>query len=256
MKSRRPNFNFLRPILFTGVFPCALAGAMLPAHALEFGEAELYYELNNSDGDLGIHGSIDGGPYIELEIHDGKELTIGRLTAQGALAKQGLTQFFFESAEPKFSELSPRKFFQRFPEGEYEIVAQTASGQFIEAEVQLSQLMAAPVGNITVAGVPAAARCTAPNLPVVSAAAPIVIDWDPVTFSHPSIGKRGPVQIAEYQFFIQREGVKLALELPPDVTSFEVPASIIAMGNDFKFEIIARTVSGNNTTIESCFLVQ
>ncbi|MGH8597462.1 MAG: hypothetical protein ACREXT_12460 [Gammaproteobacteria bacterium] len=40
------------------------------------------------------------------------------------------------------------------------------------------------------------------------------------------------------------------------MTVFEVPESIIAMGNDFKFEIIARTVTGNNTAIESCFLVE
>ena len=40
---------------------------------------------------------------------------------KGRLQKQGLTEFFFESAEPTFDELEPADFFKRFPEGEYEI---------------------------------------------------------------------------------------------------------------------------------------
>jgi hypothetical protein len=39
------------------------------------------------------------------------------------------------------------------------------------------------------------------------------------------------------------------------VTEFEVLADVIALGNEFKFEIIARTASGNNTAIENCFTV-
>jgi hypothetical protein len=40
------------------------------------------------------------------------------------------------------------------------------------------------------------------------------------------------------------------------VTQFQVLSDVIALGNEFKFEIIARTASGNNTAIESCFTVQ
>ena len=35
-------------------------------------EAELYFELNNTDGDLGIHGKIDGGPWTKIGIKDSK----------------------------------------------------------------------------------------------------------------------------------------------------------------------------------------
>ena len=48
----------------------------------------------------------------------------------------------------------------------------------------------------------------------------------------------------------------LSVDLPPDVTDFEVPPSITTKGGIFKFEIIARTMSGNNTAIESCFSVR
>jgi hypothetical protein len=33
-------------------------------------------------------------------------------------------------------------------------------------------------------------------------------------------------------------------------------AEVIDLGDEFKFEIIARTASGNNTAVENCFTVQ
>ena len=74
-----------------------------------------------------------------------------------------------------------------------------------------------------------------------------------MTSSHPEIGKSGPVQISRYQLFVERDKVKLSLDLPPTVTEFRVPASVIALGPQFKFEVIARTTTGNNTAVESCF---
>jgi hypothetical protein len=106
------------------------------------------------------------------------------------------------------------------------------------------------VSNITVSGVPAAENCDA-VLPVV--AAPVLIRWDPVTSSHPAVGKPGRVRIRTYQLFVERDGVKLRLDLPPTVTEFEVPTGITDLGTEFKFEIIARTTTNNNTAIDSCF---
>ena len=77
-----------------------------------------------------------------------------------------------------------------------------------------------------------------------------------MTTSHPEVGKAGPVTISLYQLFVERAGVKLSLDLPPTVTRFEIPTSITSLGRDFKFEIIARTSTGNNTAIESCFLMR
>ncbi|MGH9891317.1 MAG: hypothetical protein ACREA0_04915 [bacterium] len=230
------------------------AAAPATVGAAEFSEAELYFELNDTDGDLGIHSSIDGGAYSRLTITDPKDQTILKIRPRGRLARQGLTQLFFESAEPKFAELDPATFFRRFPEGAYGIRARSLEGEVLQATVALSQVLAAPVANITVSGVPAASNCDAVPLPSVSE--PVLIDWDPVTESHPTIGKSGPVEIVEYQFFVEREGVKLSVELPPTVTEFQVPSDVIALGNEFKFEIIARTASNNNTAIESCFTVQ
>jgi hypothetical protein len=91
-------------------------------------------------------------------------------------------------------------------------------------------------------------------LPVASR--PVVIDWDPVTHSHPEIGRTGPVTISRYQLFVERGSFKLSLDLPQHVTEFEVPMALTTPVEEYKFEIIARTSTGNNTAVESCFRVQ
>jgi hypothetical protein len=229
-------------------------GVGAPAiEALELDETELFFELNDTDGDLGIHASIDGGPYTKLEIEDSRGRTIFKVQARGRLKQQGLTQLFLESAEPSFDELAPEEFFRRFPEGTYEIEARRGKEEF-EAEVELSHVMAAPASNITINGVPAAEDCDADPLPSVSE--PIIIAWDPVTESHPEIGEPGPVEIDRYQFFVEQGDVKFAVDLPPTATDFEVPPEILALGGLFKFEIIARTAELNNTAVENCFVLE
>ena len=176
----------------------------LPAGAeeLELSEAELFFELNDTDGDPGIHASIDGGPYTELEIEDPRGRTIFEVEAKRRLRRQGLKQLFLESAEPDFDDLEPEDFFRRFPEGVYEIEIERGRRES-EAGVELSHVMAAPASNITVNGIPAAESCDAEELPVV--VAPVRVAWDPVTRSHPDIGRWGAVEIVRYQFFTEQD---------------------------------------------------
>jgi hypothetical protein len=232
------------------------AAAVVPAAPTslapqQFSQAELFLELNHTDGDLGLHAAIDGEVWTDLEIEGPGDRLLLDIVSRGRLRAHGLTQLAFESAEPSFDELDPAVVFRRFPEGVYEIEGRAHSGGTIESTAVLSHVLAAPVENVLVSGVPAAEHCDAPFLPIVSP--PVVIDWDPVTGSHPDIGKRGRVVISRYQFFVEREGVKLSVDLPPDVTEFEVPTGVTDLGKAFKFEIIARTTAGNNTAIESCF---
>ena len=204
-------------------------------------------------GDLGIHSSIDGPPWKKLTIKDPKKRTILEITPEGRLGRQGLTQLFIESAEPSFDELAPARFFRRFPEGAYVVRAPTLDGGQLRSTVRLSQVMAARPGNIVVNGVPSA-DCDVTPFPTVSA--PVIVDWDAVTTSHPEIGKSGPVEIVRYQFFVeqpQNSSFKVSVDLPPSETEFEIPAEILALSTDFKYEIIARTASGNNTAVEACF---
>jgi hypothetical protein len=239
--------------MLTAALLFGMAGRSAAQGSQTFSEAKIFLELNDTDGDLGLHSSIDGGPWTNLEI-EGPKGDLLSMTIEGPLQKQGMTQLFFESAEPSFDELDPAVFFRRFPEGRYEIEALGQDGGRLRSRPLLSHVLAAPPQNILVSGVPAAESCDATPLPKVSA--PVVITWDPVTQSHPEIGKSGPVKVARYQFFVERENVKLSLDLPPTVTEVEIPAGVTALGTDFKFEIIVTTDAGNNTAVESCFELQ
>ena len=91
------------------------AGQIDPAPA--FTEAEIFFELNDTDGDLGIHASIDGGPWTSLEIEGPHERRLLDIVSRGRLRAQGMTQLFFESAEPSFDELAPEDFSSSIPRG-------------------------------------------------------------------------------------------------------------------------------------------
>jgi hypothetical protein len=217
-----------------------------------FAQAELFVELNDTDGDLGLHAAIDGGTWTELEVDDSRDRSLLGIISAGRLRTQGLTQLAFESQEPAFDELSPAAFFRRFPEGAYEIEALAQGGGTFRSKVRLSHVLAAPVES-TVNGQPAA-PCDAAVLPVV--ASPVIVDWDPVTTPHPEIGKSGPVTISRYQFFVEQGDTKLSLDLLPTITEFEIPVSLTSAGGVWKFEIIARTSQNNNTAVEACFRME
>jgi hypothetical protein len=219
--------------------------------AIPFPVAQIFFELNHSAGDLGIHGEVDGGPWTALEVEGPGERLLLSLVSRGRLRAQGMTQLAFESAEPTFAELDPADFFRRFPEGLYEIEGRARDGGTLESTVRLSHVLAAPAGSITVNGLAAAENCEAPVLPEVES--PVRIDWEPVTRSHPEIGKRGPVSISRYQFFVELLGGKLSVDLAPTTTEHEVSLGAADRGRAVKFEIIARTETGNNTAVESCF---
>jgi hypothetical protein len=243
------------------VFPLVTAALLLASAAWSqtvraqqeqpFAEAQLFLELNDTDGDLGLHAVIDGEPWTSLTIEGPGERHLLDVVTSGRLRAHGLTELSFESAEPAFDELPPAAFFRRFPEGRYEIEARLQTGGELESTAVLSHVLAAPPDNVRVSNVPAAPSCDEEPLPAVSP--PVTISWEPVTQSHPEIGRRGRIRVVEYQLFVEGGGVNLGIDLPPTITQFKIPTAITDRGREFKFEIIVRTAAGNNTAVESCF---
>ncbi len=225
---------------------------------IPFAEANIYFELNDTDGDLGIHALIDGEPWKKLEIVDPRERMMLNIRVKGRLRRQGLTEIFFESAEPSFDDLAPEQFFRRFPEGEYEIEGITLEGDELERTAVITHLMPAPPDNIEVNGISMAEDCD--EGPVPSVSGPVTISWDPVTESHPDLGRTGEmIEVVKYQVVIEREEPTLliySIDLPPEMTSISVPEEFTDLGDEFKFEILVREASGNQTAVESCFEIR
>lgn len=249
-----PAFSLLTAALLLG--GAGASTSTVQTRSMPFPVADLFFELNDSDGDLGIHSEIDGGPWTTLDVDGPGDRNLLSIVSKSRLKAQGLTQLAFESAEPSFDELDPADFFRRFPEGQYEIKARLKGGGSLQSTVDLSHILAAPAGNLTVAGMPAAVNCDATPLPTIDLADTVLFDWDPVTESHPEIGKPGPVEISRYQFFVEVRGRKLSVDLLPTQTEYEAPFTAADRGERVKFEIIARTSTGNNTATETCFLLK
>ena len=146
--------------------------------------------------------------------------------------------------------------------GRYEISAVTLDDQEIEAISRVSHVMGARPGHITVNGLAAAADCDA-ELPVVTA--PVTVDWNPVTHSHPTIGTPNvSVNVEQYELIaeIERENrtpelLSFGVILPRGVTSFKIPTAFTNLSDgEVKYEIIVKLDNGNQTAVESCFEVE
>jgi len=243
---------------------------------IPFAEAHIFFELNNTDGDLGIHALIDGEPWKRLEIEDPNGRRMLKIKVKGRLHRQGLTEIFFESAEPSFDELPPEQFFRRFPEGTYEIEGITLEGDELESEVELTHTMPAPPVP-TVNGQSMAVQCDEDEEGYdatevqLNGNGSVTIAWAPVTLSHPDPNGAGagvqppiPVTIINYEVVVEVElevdGEEFtsvfSVVLPPDKTSVTIPSEFIALGEEFKYEVLAREESFNQTAIESCFVLE
>ncbi len=63
--------------------------------------------------------------------------------------------------------------------------------------------------------------------------------------------------MVKYQVVVEEEESEsiVSIDLPFDATEIDIPASFIALGYQFKFEILVKEESGNQTAVESCFVV-
>ena len=274
MKLHKPGLAALiavSVVLTLGAVAPGLAGDD-DENGIPFAEAELFFELNNTDGDLGIHALIDGDAWKKLQIEDLRERKMLKVRVSGRLRRQGLTEIFFESAEPTFDQLAPARFFRRFPAGEYEIEGLTLEGDELESEVELTHVMPAP--PVTgVNGEPEAQVCDDedPDFDAPEVSAPITVEWAEVTMSHDDAegggaGVQPPVEVEihNYEVVVEVEfeldgGEEFAsvfsIILPPGETSVTLPEELVGLGDEFKYEVLAREASFNQTATESCFLL-
>jgi len=240
-------------LLLTSTSPVILAN---DHDEIPFSVANVFFELNNTDGDLGIHALIDGEPWKKLIIADTMDRKMLNIRLTGRLKQQGLTELFFESAEPTFDELLPEEFFSRFPEGEYEVEGVTLEGVEMDSMSIVTHLMPAPP-NISVSGNPVPDDCDEDPGPAVTD--PYTVSWDPVSMSHPELGRKNePIDVVKYELVVEREEpdpLKFSIDLPPGVTSVQLPSGLANPGEEFKVEVLVREESGNQTATESCFQI-
>ena len=165
--SRRRDCQPRIVVLLGAMAALCLAAAVPPSWAVELDEAFLRIEINATDGDVGFHGKFDGEPSKIMKIKKPNGGVLYIVTAHGALNKQGLTESFFESAEPTCAEQPLAEFLKRFPEGTYTFQGKTNDGENLEGEAFLSHAL------------PAAPNISGFDGSAFAPGAPVVITWAP-----------------------------------------------------------------------------
>ena len=93
----------------------------------------------------------------------------------------------------------------------------------------------------------------------------VTIAWPAVTMSHPDLGTDPPIYVVIHNYEVVVE-VELEIDgeeftsvmhvvLPPGVREMTIPAQFIDQGEEFKYEVLAREESFNQTAVESCFVL-
>ena len=103
-------------------------GASVP-----FADVELFFEFNSTDNDLGLQLFLDSDGWKRVRVLDPGKNEIVLMQAEGKLARLGITELRFESAEP-----SPEEVLALFPPGKYRFRGRSVEGDQLASNVILS----------------------------------------------------------------------------------------------------------------------
>ena len=116
-------------------FTLTMATALIATHvpttvvAEELDEAEIFIEINDTDGDAGIQIFLDAEGWKRMKVFGPDGRRVLRVAATRGVGMQGITELFLESAEPSFDEQSLEEFMALFPEGTYTFSGKTTEGE-------------------------------------------------------------------------------------------------------------------------------
>ena len=209
-----------------------------PKKIIPFTDARLRIEVNATDGDSGLHALLDAEGWQYVKIYDPKGRLVFHVAGGGGVRKTGLTELFFESAEPGFEELPLEEFLKRFPAGPYRCVGRTIKGDTLFSIATLTHAL--PCAPVLLS--PPEGSAQDPNNTVVQ--------WAPVP---DPAGSR----IVRYEVLIVEDGSVpkrvLSAVIPATHTSMTIPAAFLTPNSSYKWEILAIEAGGNQTLSEASF---
>jgi hypothetical protein len=205
------------------------------AEEVSFEIAKIYWEYNASANDLGVHVSLDAEDWRRLKIVKPDGRTIFNVEGRGAYQDLGMTELFFEGAEPSLADFPLGSLLALFPEGEYEFDGRTVDGADLSSTAMFSHAI--------------------PDGPSVSAAVglanSLVISWTAVT-SPPAGFPNRPITIAGYQVIVG----SFQVTVPATTTSVTVSPEFVASlaSGEQPYEVLAIEVNSNQTLTEGTFV--
>ncbi len=255
------KYNKLLLLLIIGVLPFYIIGGCNgdgdngnDGDQIPFADAEVFFEFNATDLDLGIHIFFDAEGWEEVKV-SGPGGTIFEVENGGSLSILGSTEVFTESAEPPLDEenlaASVAEFLARFPEGEYEFRGETVEGDRLEGTAVLTH------------DLPAAPRLVFPD----HEAAENVADPEATVIEWSDSSEEGDPAIERFEVVVEFEEeetervfvFKIDVLADPEAStqSVTVPSeffeSVEELEGEFKAEIVAIEAGKNATIAEQEF---
>ena len=195
------------------------------AATIPFADAELFFELNSTDNDLGLQLFLDTDDgWKRVRVLDPESNEIVFLEAERKLGRLGITELRFESAEP-----SPEEVLALFPAGKYRFRGRTVEGDLLASNVTLShQFPPAPTFS------PSGGELVDPKNTVV--------EWN----------TPGAEQV---ELIIEQDelGHVLDITLSASTKRLRVPSAFLTPGMEYKIEILSIAENGNRIIAESTF---
>ncbi|MFN0071628.1 MAG: hypothetical protein ACKVVP_09105 [Chloroflexota bacterium] len=202
--------------------------------AEEFKIAKIYFEYNASANDLGVHVSLDAEDWELLQITHPNGTMLMEVMPKSGFKKFGLTEMFFEGAEPSLEDVPLRDLLAQFPQGIYKFQGKTVNGTALESLPTLSH--AIPAG---------------PRVSAVVDEDEVTIKWSGVSSPPPGF-PRVPVNVVGYQVI---SGL-FQVTLPATSRSLAIPEEYVRSlpNGTHPFEVLAIEKSGNQTLTEGTFV--
>jgi Fibronectin type III domain len=203
---------------------------------VQFSRATILFELNASAQDAGIQALLDGEGWDQVQVLGPDGNVLLAVEAEGSVGDIGVTELFFESAEPSLADLPLDELQAMFPEGRYRFRGTTVEGQRLVGVATLSH------------DIPGKPNVLSPAEGAIVDPANAVIAWDPVT-------EPAGIDIAGYQVIVELpEPLRVfSVDLPAGDTSVTVPGEFLEPGTDYKFEVLAVAANANQTIHEGTF---
>ena len=207
----------------------AAAGHPKPKPISEFENAEIRVERNATDGDTEVvifaKGGDEGFRYFTVRSPDRRHVV------QFYGPDPGQRELLFESPEPPGDAI-----LAAYPEGTYHFKGLAADGAWFAAAAQLSH------------DLPPQAVILSPQDEATIAPGPLLIQWSSVT---------GAAQVlVELENESADPEQVLTYNLPPEATSFEVPAALMTPGSSYQLSIGTVGENGNRVFVEVGFQTQ
>ena len=220
----------LTHVVLLGVVALGLGS---PAWAAQFEQARIFIEYNSTDNDLGFHVFLDAEEWKSVRIVNPAGVTIFDAAGKAAYGNLGLSELFFEGAEPSLDDFPLDALLALFPEGKYKFTGVTPGGVRLSSTATFTH--AVPAG---------------PSVSSEVNGDTIVTRWEPVTAPPEGFPDR-KIEIAGYQIIVD----PFQVTLPATSTEVTLPREFAASlrPGSHGFEVLAIEAGGNQTITAGSF---